>query len=1231
MKPIIKHLLSGVLSAAMAFSAIPIVPAHADESTKSYPYMLFAASDAEGAITVNCGNFCANGNIATNGTIVSSGNLNINGTITENAGKDVIYALKKLDYAYFSSDNVETHIDDYSYSETNININVPLEVGGTLELTGNINLNSGIKAVEDVNINGEVKNSNNAVICSETGDINIYTTNVNFNGLIYAPFGDIVIDSDNLNMNNAILIAQTITLDCPNVNANYNSTMAEIVGTESDTDIELFAFGSYDEDANVIDIEWQSNYGNSTYGIFCSDDNINYNHIATVTDSTEYQYFITDDFETRYFKVVLTTNYGEKIESVPFVVTKDEYDYYDVEFLDSDNDGLPDVLEIAIGTRPDLADTDGDTLTDYQEVYITGTDPTVYDSVIEGVSDADADCDSDGLSNSYEIELGSDPCSEFSDEDEFNDYDEVYIYGTDPTKTDTDDDGISDSSEIKLGLDPNDPQTFGIPDSEYSFYQVISADSKVLSEINTEGSPYTLSVELDTNMYAEDEITAEISGYSKAIENEAMLGNGVDIAISDVCNPENIVIKYTVKDTYLENTDGTFSSLPEFQGIRRLNVFKLDTETNMLLPIETQFDDDNNVLYAEVDEFGTYCIMDMEIWLKNIGVEYKNDEDEISDITLNIDNINLLSDETSMPKTSYNFKGSTYAVYDITGMSWEEANAYCNSLGGHLVTITTSEEQAFINNNLLTNCANNLYWIGGKQVNSEWKWVTNENFYFTNWASGEPTNTANEYYIHMYGKKGRTDISIGQWNNTFNINDTVSSNFYASSHCGFICEWDDNNSANKTYDIFVPTKWKTITLDGELNAVNLIDTDSDSLTDWEEVNTDLLLWHDDGSFELPTFTVSAYMVNCSRYNTPIYDFLKYDTPPIKYLPILSDPTEEDSDGDDLYDGQAHYLSAQDFTMPKDPMPLLKTYFPKFGTEEYKQYTEQNYDGVDYQIKHMMSTVNRCEYTDLVSDEDWLRFCEYFNERVLEYGKITQDIHYFRLKLNRTPDSFEELVAHKDDWYIYTKDNTRYHMNNCLYTESYFNNSNIASIISYNKYKGYFNKTEFTSENSAYPSYSTYGNEYNMKFVDKYGMNEVVVTPNKDLSGMTHEEIYTYLLKASNWQILTADYNKAQNDSNYKYDPVNVGTYNYCGYEKGIEFVYSYDETEKKTSTSDDHQKYDVKPYLGGKKSCSNWGNAPGMIYGNTKKQRNNNGDYYTDTADQDVYEMWWERKFSKNE
>lgn len=144
-----------------------------------------------------------------------------------------------------------------------------MDVNGTLELTGNINLNSGIKAVEDVTINGEVKNTNNSVICSETGDINIETSNVNFSGLIYAPYGDINIDTDNLNLNNVIIIGQTITIDCPSINANYSNSMAELVGTESDIEVELYAFGEYNSDANSIDMEWYTNYKTAAmrYGV----------------------------------------------------------------------------------------------------------------------------------------------------------------------------------------------------------------------------------------------------------------------------------------------------------------------------------------------------------------------------------------------------------------------------------------------------------------------------------------------------------------------------------------------------------------------------------------------------------------------------------------------------------------------------------------------------------------------------------------------------------------------------------------------------------------------------------------------------------------------------------------------------------------------------------------------------------------------------------------------------
>ena len=135
MKPIIKRLLSGVLSSTMTISAIPIVSAHADESAESYPYTMFAASNDDGAITINADNFCVNGNVATNGTIVSSGNMNINGTKTESADESMIFIFDKIDTKYFSVPNVEEHTEDYTIDELNININVPTEVQGEATLT----------------------------------------------------------------------------------------------------------------------------------------------------------------------------------------------------------------------------------------------------------------------------------------------------------------------------------------------------------------------------------------------------------------------------------------------------------------------------------------------------------------------------------------------------------------------------------------------------------------------------------------------------------------------------------------------------------------------------------------------------------------------------------------------------------------------------------------------------------------------------------------------------------------------------------------------------------------------------------------------------------------------------------------------------------------------------------------------------------------------------------------
>ena len=91
---------------------------------------------------------------------------------------------------------------------------------------------------------------------------------------------------------------------------------------------------------------------------------------------------------------------------------------------DSDSDGIPDGKEMELGTDPYKADTDGDGLSDYDEIYKYHTDPLKKDT------------DGDGLS----------------------DYDEIFVYHTDPLKADTDADGFKDGEEVlTYKTDPNVP------------------------------------------------------------------------------------------------------------------------------------------------------------------------------------------------------------------------------------------------------------------------------------------------------------------------------------------------------------------------------------------------------------------------------------------------------------------------------------------------------------------------------------------------------------------------------------------------------------------------------------------------------------------------------------------------------------------------------------------------------------------------------------------------------
>lgn len=125
---------------------------------------------------------------------------------------------------------------------------------------------------------------------------------------------------------------------------------------------------------------------------------------------------------------------------------------------DADGDGLVNHFEYTLGTNPENADSDGDSLDDGDEKFQHNTNPK------------NPDTDHDGLSDRFELDTGTDPLVSGltpkppspapeqqrpdGDGDGLFDKDESDVYGTDPGRSDTDIDGVSDGREVFNKTDP---------------------------------------------------------------------------------------------------------------------------------------------------------------------------------------------------------------------------------------------------------------------------------------------------------------------------------------------------------------------------------------------------------------------------------------------------------------------------------------------------------------------------------------------------------------------------------------------------------------------------------------------------------------------------------------------------------------------------------------------------------------------------------------------------------
>jgi hypothetical protein len=112
-------------------------------------------------------------------------------------------------------------------------------------------------------------------------------------------------------------------------------------------------------------------------------------------------------------------------------------------------------------------------------------------------------------------------------------------------------------------------------------------------------------------------------------------------------------------------------------------------------------------------------------------------------------------------------------------LSWGDASAQAQSMGGYLVTITSAEENLFLTNNSdLGNFDNggdllDGYWTGGYQPSGSiepgggWAWVTGEAFSYSHWYwGGEPNNSDGEDFMVFAHEIDIINHDGKAWNDT---------------------------------------------------------------------------------------------------------------------------------------------------------------------------------------------------------------------------------------------------------------------------------------------------------------------------------------------------------------------------------------------------------------------------------------------------------------------------------
>ncbi|MDE6663359.1 MAG: cellulose binding domain-containing protein [Lachnospiraceae bacterium] len=311
-------------------------------------------------------------------------------------------------------------------------------------------------------------------------------------------------------------------------------------------------------------------------------------------------------------------------------------------------------------------DTDGDGLTDYEELNITLTDPEIADTDGNGIIDSEEDLDEDGINNRNEIDLGTDPLNSDTDRDNLSDYKELYQYHTDPLLEDTDGDDLTDYDDIKLGFSPllKDTDGNGIIDSEERVYQTVTEQLKNPQKEGVTAVSVSLSIKGNAekhvgivDMYEFDKLSSGVVG---------LVGVPVEIGCDTDFQQADITFHYDVNalgDTKEED----------------LSIMWYDEANDwyQILDGDSVIDTTNHTVTYTTTHFSTYMLVDSIVWYGawRENIDYRN---------------------SSSADTEKNYFDIAFVV-DVSGsMGGSRIRMAKTAMGNFINTMQTNDEAALI-------------------------------------------------------------------------------------------------------------------------------------------------------------------------------------------------------------------------------------------------------------------------------------------------------------------------------------------------------------------------------------------------------------------------------------------------------------------------------------------------------------------------------------------------------